>query len=85
MMSKRAARTAGKKPPMSPMSKEKPRDVAMMDGERAKEKANSEKEPKFNVEIVKNWSTEASANPRSPPDKDKTNDSPKNAIRMLRR
>ena len=31
----------------------------MMDGERAKEKANSEKEPKFNVEIVKNWSTEA--------------------------
>ena len=67
------------------MSKEKPRDVAMIDGERANEKANSEKEPKFNVEIVKNWRTEASANPSSPPDKDKTNDSPKNAIRMLRR
>jgi hypothetical protein len=67
------------------MSNEKPRDVTMMDGERAKEKASSEKEPKFNVEIVKNWSSDASANPSSPPDSDKTNDSPKNAIRMLRR
>jgi hypothetical protein len=54
MMSKRAARTAGKKPPMSPMSKENPSDVAMMEGERAKENASSEKEPKFKVEIVKN-------------------------------
>ena len=85
MISKRAALTAGKNPPMSPMSKEKPRDVAMMDGERAKEKANSEKEPKFKVEIVKNWRIEARATPSSPPDKDKTNDSHKNAIRMLRR
>ena len=67
------------------MSKENPSDVAMMDGERAKENASSEKEPKFKVEIVKNWSSEASVKPSSPPDKDKTNDSPKNAIRMLRR
>ena len=67
------------------MSKEKPRDVTIIDGERAKEKANSEKEPKFNVEIVNNWSIEARAKPTSPPDKDKTNDSLKNAIRMLRR
>ena len=85
MISKRAARTAGKKPPTSPMSNEKPRDVTMMDGQRAKEKASSENEPKFNVEIVKNWSSDASANPSSPSDSDKTNDSPKNAIRMLRR
>jgi hypothetical protein len=67
------------------MSKEKLRDIAIMDGERAKENASSEKEPKFKVEIVKNWSSDASANPSSPPDSDKTNDSPKNAIRMLRR
>ena len=84
MISKRAARTAGKKPPTSPMSNEKPRDVTMMDGERAKEKASSENEPKFNVEIVKNWSSDASANPSSPPDSDKTNDSPKNVIINLR-
>src|SRR5262245_54511839 len=80
MISKRAARTAGKNPPMSPMSKEKLRDIAMMDGESAKEKASSEKEPKFKVEIVKNWSSEASANPISPPDSDNTNDSPKTLL-----
>src|SRR5262249_9339081 len=80
MIFKRAARTAGKKPPTSPMSNEKPRDVTMMDRERAKEKASSEKGPKFKVEIVKNWRSEASANPSSPPDSDNTNDSPKNAI-----
>lgn len=85
MISKRAARTAGKKPPISPMSREKPSDVAMIDGEMAKEKASSEKEPKFKVEIVKNCSSEARAKPSSPPEKDKTNDSAKNAIRMLRR
>ena len=50
----RAARTAGKNPPMeSHGARRKPRDVAMMDGESAKGKANSEKDPKFNVEIVK--------------------------------
>jgi hypothetical protein len=70
---------------MSPISKEKPSDTAMMGGEIAKEKASSEKEPKFKVEIVKNCSSEARATPSNPPDKDKTNDSLKNAIRMLRR
>lgn len=84
-MSKRAARTAGKKPPINPMSKEKPRDIAMMDGERAKENASSEKEPKFKVEIVKNCNSDASPSPSNPPDKDKPKDSPKNAIRMLHR
>src|SRR5262249_42317240 len=67
MISKRAGRTAGKKPPTSPMSNEKPRDVTMIDGQRAKEKASSENQPKFKVEIVKNWRSEASANPSSPP------------------
>ena len=37
-----------------PISSEKPKAVAMMDGERAKEKANSEKDPKLSVDIVKN-------------------------------
>src|SRR5215831_14483347 len=80
MISKRAARTAGKKPPTSPMSNEKPRDVTMMDGQRAKEKASSENEPKFNVEIVKNWSSDASANPSSPPDSERQTILPKTLL-----
>jgi hypothetical protein len=70
---------------MSPISSEKPSDIAIIDGEMAKENASSEKEPKFKVEIVKNWSSEARAKPSNPPERDKTNDSPKNATRMLRR
>ena len=54
MMSSRAARTAGKNPPINPISRENPIDVAMIEGDRAKEKASSEKEPKLSVEIVKN-------------------------------
>ena len=50
----RAARTAGKKPPMRPISNEKPRALAAIDGDSAKENASSENEPKFSVDMVKN-------------------------------
>lgn len=54
MISKRAALTAGKKPPIKPISNEKPSEMATIDGDNAKENANSEKEPKLSVEIEKN-------------------------------
>jgi hypothetical protein len=53
-MSRRAARTAGKKPPIRPISRENPSEITLIDGDKAKENASSVKEPKFNVEIVKN-------------------------------
>ena len=85
MIFNRAARTAGKKPPMSPINKEKPSDVAMIDGERAKENANSEKELKFKVEMVKNCRREARSNPNAPPDREIKKDSARKATRTLRR
>src|ERR687894_3208569 len=85
MIFNRDARNAGKKPPIRPMSREKPSDVAMIEGDSAKENASSEKEPKFRVEMLKNCNNEAKPNPAIPPAKDKTKDSPKKASRMLRR
>jgi hypothetical protein len=40
-----AARTAGRKPPTNPMSKEKPSEAAAIDGDKEKEKASSETAP----------------------------------------
>ena len=85
MIFNRDARNAGKKPPIKPMSREKPSEVAMIEGDSAKEKASSEKEPKFSVEILKNCSKDANPSPAIPPAKDNTKDSPKKASRMLRR
>ncbi len=85
MIFNREARSAGKKPPITPMSKENPSDVAMIEGDSAKEKASSENEPKFKVEMLKNCSKEAKPSPAIPPTKDNTKDSPKKASRMLRR
>ena len=85
MIFNRDARSAGKKPPIRPMSRENPSEVAMIEGDSAKEKASSEKEPKFKVEMLKNCSKEAKPNPAIPPARDNTKDSPKNASRMLRR
>src|SRR5215204_1118825 len=85
MIFNRDARSAGKKPPIRPMSREKPTDVAMIEGDNANEKASSENEPKFNVEMLKNCNKEAKPSPAMPPAKDNTKDSPKKASRMLRR
>ena len=85
MIFNRAARSAGKKPPIKPIRRENPSDVATIDGDSAKEKASSENEPKFNVEMLKNCSNEANPNPAMPPARDKTKDSLRNASRMLRR
>ena len=54
MISSRAARTAGKKPPSNPISKAKPSDAATIAGDKANENASSENEPKLRVEMVKN-------------------------------
>src|SRR5688572_30846193 len=80
-----AAPTAGKKPPSNPISRENPSDIATIDGDNANEKANSEKEPKLRVEIVKNCSNDAIPSPTKPPTKDRNNDSIKNASRILLR
>jgi hypothetical protein len=61
------ARTVGRKPPSSPISREKPSDVAMIDGESANENGSSENEPKLSVEIAKNCNSDASPKPNSPP------------------
>jgi len=58
MISNRAARTAGRKPPINPISSEKPSDVATIDRDNAKENASSEKELKLSVDIEKNCGTE---------------------------
>jgi len=67
MIFSRAAPTAGKKPPIKPINTEKPREVATIDGDSAKENASSENEPKLSVEIVKNCSSDAIPNPIKPP------------------
>lgn len=50
----RAARAAGKKPPIMPIKNEKSNDHPIIDGESANENANSEKDAKFNIESEKN-------------------------------
>ena len=84
-MFNREARTAGRKPPSKPISREKPSEVATIDGDSAKENASSVNEPKFSVEIEKNCSTDANPRPNKPPPRDSANDSIKKATRMLRR
>jgi hypothetical protein len=42
MIFSRAARTAGKKPPINPINSEKPTEVARIDGESTTKRASSE-------------------------------------------
>src|SRR4026208_92692 len=84
-MFSRAAPMAGREPPANPHSQEKPNQIDTVIGGTANEQANSENDPKFSVEIVKNWSSEAIPSPNRPPPSERTSDSIKNAIRMLRR
>ena len=58
MISKRAARTAGRNPPIKPIRRENPSDSATIDGDSAKENASSENELKLSVDIEKNCGTE---------------------------
>ena len=50
----RAARMAGRKPPTNPMMTENASDQTMIEGEREKLNASSEKEEKFIIETEKN-------------------------------
>ena len=74
MIFSRAAPTAGRKPPIKPINSEKPNEIATIDGDRAKENASSENEPKLSVEIVKNCSSDAIPRPTKPPPSDRNND-----------
>lgn len=85
MVSSRAARSAGRKPPKNPMVKANPMEEAAIDGERAKENAISENEPKFNVEMLMNRRSEANASPSAAPMSEIRRASPRKAVRMLRR
>jgi hypothetical protein len=51
LLSSRAARTAGRKPPMGPIGKENGIEFVPIDDESANEKASSEKEPKLRAEV----------------------------------
>ena len=83
MISKRDARPPAGSRQANPLAGSLARD-ATIDGDRAKEKASSENDPKLSVEIVKNCSTEAMPRPSSPPANASVNDSIKNARRILR-
>ena len=53
-MLSRAARRAGRKPPKNPMSSEKAKDQATIEGANAKENASSANDAKFSVEMLTN-------------------------------
>src|SRR5581483_8257923 len=67
----RAAQTAGRNPPISPITRAKSIDSKMMAGERVNRKASSEKVLKFMVEIVITWRKEARSRPAAPPTSDR--------------
>ena len=71
-----AARTEGRNPPTNPI---------IIAGDNANEKASSENELKFNVEIEKNWRNEAKNIPIAPPANVISSDSSKKAERILLR
>ena len=84
-MSRRVAHAAGKNPLINPMSREKPSERVAIADDRAEEYARSENDPKFSIEIEKNYNIDEKASPTTPPAKESASDSVKSTSRMLRR
>src|SRR5207244_11561717 len=84
-MLSRAARTAGRKPPTTPITTAKTRARAITPGESANPNPISEKLWKLTTEIRSNDRSAASATPRAPPTSASTTDSTRNAPKTLRR
>jgi hypothetical protein len=78
-----AARIEGKNPPKIPMIMEKINEDIIIVGERVNEKAISENEFQFNVEIEKNCKREAMIIPVPPPIRAINKDSKRNTVSML--
>src|SRR5712664_4060534 len=84
-MLRRAARIAGRNPPMTPITTAKIRALLTMPGDKANPKPISEKLWKLTTEIRANDKKAASATPRAPPTRASTTDSIRNAPKTLRR
>src|SRR5439155_904661 len=84
-MLSRAARTAGRKPPTTPITTAKIRARVTTPGDNANPKPISEKLWKLTTEIRSKDSSAASATPRAPPTSASITDSTRNAPRTLRR
>src|SRR5205085_3342369 len=84
-MLSRAARTAGRKPPTTPITTAKITARMTTPGDNANPKPISEKLWKLTTEIRSNDSSAASATPRAPPTSASSTDSTRNAPNTLRR
>src|SRR5213080_2704639 len=84
-MFSRAARTAGRKPPTTPITTANTRALLTTPGDSANPKPISEKLWKLMTEIRANDSRAASATPSAPPTSASITDSSRNAPRTLRR
>src|SRR5207247_2470511 len=84
-MSRRAARTAGRKPPTNPITTAKISALTITPGESAKPKPISEKLVKLTTEIRSKDRSAASPTPRAPPTSASTIDSTRKAASTLRR
>src|SRR5256886_6731503 len=84
-MLRRAARTAGRKPPTMPITTAKISALVMTPGDSANPKPISEKLPKLRVETRAKDSSEASPTPAAPPAVASSTDSTRNAVSTLRR
>src|SRR5258706_5090936 len=84
-MSSRAARSAGKKPPRNPMARAKPTEFTAIAGDSEKENASSENDVKLSVEMVTNWSKDASPTPSPSPISASSSTSPMKSARIDQR
>src|SRR5437588_824919 len=84
-MLSRAARTAGRKPPTTPITTAKTRALVMTPGDSANPKPISEKLPKLRVETRAKDKSDASPTPAAPPAIASSTDSTRNAVSTLRR
>src|SRR3989449_11005446 len=84
-MLRRAARTAGRNPPMTPITTAKIRALLTMPGDKANPKPISEKRWKLTTEIRANDKKAASATPSAPPPSARTPESIRNAPKTLGR
>src|SRR5216117_3412332 len=83
-MLSRAARTAGRKPPTTPITTAKISALVMTPGDSANPNPISEKLPKLRVETRAKDSSEASPTPAAPPAVASSTDSTRNAVNTLR-
>src|SRR5439155_1077776 len=84
-MLRRAARTAGRNPPITPITTAKTRARVITPGDNANPKPISDKLWKLTTEIRSKDRRAASATPSAPPTSASTTDSTKNAPKTLRR